>query len=242
MALTFYWRCTSATLDATHDYSAGATTMTAAGAVSITGDGVTNTDGVDYYYCASAGIVSAAAGSLAFKLKQVSALAAVGFPIGAGIEQNAYTATDNWLFPRSVGTDELAIGFRKAGSALQTLATTTLNWVADTEYFVVISWDFANDKRRVRVYSEAGSLLQEVEDTTTDLSAFEPASIDRFFVGQRGSSPVVCNVKNVFCGSAYDDADAFYSNRDITSFTQYGSAAATVWPQYHTRHQPLLRL
>ena len=108
MALTFYWRCEGTTLDGTHDYSAGATTMTAIGggesisatAAKIGSNGVLNTDGADYYYCSPASIVTANEGSFGWWLQWPSALPANTTFAGISVEQNSYTTTDNVICPR----------------------------------------------------------------------------------------------------------------------------------------------
>ena len=237
MALTYFWRCEATGLDGTHDYSAGATTMTLNGAASLSAtavkvgtNGVLNTDGADFYYCASSSIVTIDQGSIGYWWKCITSLPASTTPVGVGAEENQYTATDNYIQVRMATSGEVSAGIRSTGAAAILKTTTAANMVADTWYFITLSWHLSEDKLRVRVYDSAGALIDEANNDTdlTDLSASIPTTLDRLFIGQRSSSTVVFYVDNVFVGDSYSDADTFLVSRDITSYTSYAAGTKYV--------------
>lgn len=241
MALKFFWRCEGTTLDGTHDYSAGDTSATATGsaaiataAVKVGSNGVECVNGTDYYAFDSASIATIDQGSMACWFQYKTAVPTAGYLIPLTIREQSPAQTDDLIGIQSEASQELRLSLRKEGSAIVTLATTAANLAIDTWYFVTASWHLSADKRRIRVYDASGSLIQEVEDTSTDLAGCTPGTVDTIRVGNNSSHTSGVYVDNVFIGDAYADADTFYSKRDITSYTQYsGSAVAPLAAAYY---------
>lgn len=232
MALTFFWRCEGETLSGTHDYSAGDTTATASGAPSISAtaakvgsNGVLNENASDFYQFDSANIVTIDQGSFGFWLNQQTIMAS-GLALGLVLSESPYATTDNVIFARTGATGDISLTIRKTGSAnLILLASAGMS--AGNFYFITAGWHLSQDKRKISVYNSAGTLVANNTDTTTDCSGYIPTAMDTIEIGQRSSSTSVIYVDNVFIGNSYDDADIFYTKRDITSYTEYPTGHPT---------------
>lgn len=226
MAVTFFWRCETETLDATHDFSAGDTTAAANATPSISataalvGSNGALFDSVgDQYRFLPTSLISPTVGSAALLFHFPTALAANihGFFFSRGIA----SSNDN-LRIEITATDELALVIRNATAGSVSLPTTGVNLQTATTYGVVIRWDQPNNKRRIEVYDATGTLIQAVEDLVTAFTA--PAALDetvRF--GDFGGMLGTCYVDNVFLADTYDEP--LEDNLFITSWTEYGGVA-----------------
>ena len=229
MAVTFFWRCEGTTLSGTDDLPGADTSATAnnspaisATAALIGSNGVLiDAAGESYLLDSEAGIINRLTGSVAFWFRPQA------WANGAGIWRAEGSSFDQNLGIMMTGTDELRFVVNLEGTQAN-LDTTAANIAVDTTYFVTASWDQPNNDRRIRVYDASGSLIQEVEDTATAYTApTDLVGTDTFYVGESaGVGSPAYYIDNIFVGSAYADADAFLTNRSITSYTQYGGGAA----------------
>lgn len=219
MALTFYWRCEGTTLTA-DDYSAGDTTATASGAPAINAtaalvgsNGIQIDAAAEGYDFDTASIIGTGEGSIGFKMRIQTWADAAGFFYVRGASYTdsmlvGMTSTDELFFRINEDTDPISI------------STTAANLSTGTTYFVTASW-LDGTGFRLRVYNDGtGTLIEEV--TGGDFVA--PADFDNpFRWGEAtGVGTPAYYLDNVFIGSAYGDADAFLTNRNITSYSQYG--------------------
>lgn len=223
MALTLFSRCEGATLDGTHDYSAGDTTWSLNSAAAFNTSGVkVGTNGLncassdDYAELSSSSIVDRTAGTLAF-----------WFRIGtwadttwiANLQGTAYNDRINIEL---YGADELVFRHVANGDHNVILVTTAANLTTGNWYFVQAHWSSSAGDIRLEVYDSSGSLIQAVENLSAGVGV-APADIIAIRMGTQNTSGTV-DIDNVFIGTAY--ADDFLASRDITSYTEYGGAAA----------------
>lgn len=234
MALTLFWRCEGTTFDGTHDYTAGDGSATATGAVSISAtaakvgsNGVLCSDAVDYYSFDSASIVTIDQGSIGAWIQYKTAVPGSGLLALFTIRENTPTQTNDYIAFVTKSSQEIALTVRKDGGAGAEVATTAANLAVDNWYFVTGSWHLSQDKMRMRVYDASGTLVQEAEDTATDLSSKIPASVDTIMIGNTASFVNPIWIDNVFIGDDYADADTFHTKRNIMSYTEYASSSGT---------------
>lgn len=225
MALTFFWRCESATLDGTDDYTAGTdTTGTANASVAINAtaalvgsNGIQVTGASDHYrFDSENAVTNPSVGSVGFWVRVTSWAAPSSLITVLGNPTSNSMVLEN---TGSAGAGNFILSF----NATDTLTTTYGALDAGITYFVTFSWNQPASDRRIRIYSSAGSLLHETEDTSTAFTA--PANLantDRMRFGEASGAALAMYMDNIFIGDAYADADAFLTNRSITSYTAYG--------------------
>lgn len=232
MALTFFTRCESATLDATHDFNPNGATeaATTAGTPSISATGAkVGSSGMVfdsvtdcYRYASATSNISKAVGSYGFWMHITNWVNGSWIIYARGVA--GYQAN---ITVELTAADELDFVINQDGGTMVNLPTTAANLSTNTWYFVTASWDQPNHKRRIRVYSAAGTLVQEVEDLVTTFT--QPADL-AFDPGLQFGDSLGMNwqgyLDNIFIGSAYEDADNFLANRNITSYTQYSTGGA----------------
>jgi hypothetical protein len=230
MALTFYWRCEGTTLDATNDYNANlpteAATVDAAPAINATAakygsNGVEINAAEGYRFDAATTNVNRLTGSVGFWVN-----------VQTWLNARAFLFISGSFFEYSIGVQmvndtEIRLRINDQSATLaSSFDTTAASMATATWYFVTASWDQPNNKRRIRVYNSAKSLIQQVEDTTTAYSA--PTDLvltDGIYIGEGNGLGGALDyyLDNIFIGNAYADADTFLTNADITSYTQYGA-------------------
>lgn len=253
MALTYFWRCEDTSLDGTHDYSAGATTMTANSSPALSATAVKiGTNGIlaaaaatgKYYYCAHTSIFDYNEGSMGGWVNWQTAYPAAGVRCAMGAFEAADAGNDYLQF-RTAASEELSLAIRKEGGTVIVKTTSGANIVAGDWYFITASWRLSDDKMRVRVYDATGALAGTQGDNDTDLTDLStgiPVAADIVYAGAgAGTNANAMYVDNVFFGSSYDDADLFLANRNITSYTEYSTGTLPYF-QYQPRVNPLLRM
>lgn len=246
MTVQFFWRCEGTTLDATHDYSAGDTTASATGAVSISAtaalvgsNGILTVDGNDFYDFDATGINDGTVGAIGFLFRFPSAWPSSGDVFGVSLRNSS--SGNNTIQFRGDSTNRFELRIGQAGGS--TLDYNLIGGLSTaTTYLAVGRFDIANDKRAVEVYSVSGSvsLIEAREDTSTDLSGAAPSGINQIRIGATTYAGVVY-IDSVMIADAYDEPLADYAL--YTSYTQFTpSGGALVLPTYYQRPNTLLRL
>lgn len=239
MALKFYWRFeNSGTLDGTHDFSAGDTTATNNGSPTF--------DGTTFKIGSYAGSYPAASAQHRFDPASIMSSGGPGGSSAGAVGFWFYTTSgrltdrDLFFFVRGSASSTDCISVRCGGSntiKLQIRNATNGgielahgSTISDnTWYFVVIAWDSAATSRRISLYDASGAEIgSTVTDTSTNFTNNLPANLtSRFQFGDNTGSGPFGYVDNVFIGDAYADADAFVSNKSITSYTNYSVGDTT---------------
>lgn len=223
MAISFFWRCEGTTLSATDDLPGTDTSATLNGSAAINAtaaligsNGLQITTASDQARLDSdTTIIDPLVGSVAFwfRVQTWAAGTSLFYIKGSNFAYNI----ELYL----VGTDELRLHINEDGSG-STLDTTAANLVTNTTYFTAFSWNQPANSRRIRVYNSSGTLLHEVEDTSTAFTApVDLATTDGFRPGEARGFSGAAYLDNIFIGKAYGDADDFLTNRSITSYTSY---------------------
>ncbi len=229
MALKLFWRCEAATLDGTHDFSAGDTVadLTGSGvppildaaAARLGTNGLLTDDGPSYARMDAASIYSTV-GCMAFWIQWKTTVPNTGLNAnGINITNNADTTQIINL--RAATSDELRIQIR--GASTYFLTTSGITTAIDTWYFPVMRWDLPGDRVKLSIYNNSMTLITEVEDTSTDLSTFIPSGIDTLRIGNSSSHADQTWLDNVMIGDAYDDPLQDYAL--FTSYTDLTPAA-----------------
>lgn len=237
MALTFFWRCEGTTLDATHDLSAGDSSATAQGAVSISSSSpLVGSNSIvvggagQHYRFNSGGMLDPANGSMSgvFEITTFGNNATLVAIFGAD--------ANNFIQVNMVGTDELALRIGTAtGPVSAAITTTDANLVTGQRYAYVARWHDATNYRRLEVYDTDGVLLDAVEDTATNwVAPTELNGSDRGRLGEATGNAGAFKLDNVACANTFDEP--LEDNLFITSYTQYngGSASTTLQPAQAT--------
>lgn len=224
MSLTFFSRCEGATLDGTHDYSAGDTTWTlnSAAEFSATGqhigtNGLYTPSGDDYGILDATSIVSRLAGTVAFWLRfdTYGGGTVVFDAVGTNAGADYIRLSTNW-------SNGFECRHRSSVGNNQAISTSSISVTGATRYFVQLHWSAALDSLKLEIYNSSGTLIESVENTSAGLGA-APADIINVHLGTKDGGGRV-SIDNVFFGSAYDDD--FLAQRDITSYTEYGGVAS----------------
>lgn len=245
MALTFFTRCEGLTLDGTHDFTAGTDTfLTVSGAsidptaALIGSNGILVNAASDVLTLdAEDAVLNSAAGAIGFYFRvQTFATAAIVMRL-----RTNSGATNDYIQVSMNNTTNNHLRFSVRNSAEgQTLLESAFAIVNDTTYFVIFKWDTAASDRRAEIYDSGGTLLDATEDLATSL--FIPIEAypitDGMIFGEFGGTATAFYLDNIFIGTAYADGDAFYTNRNITSYTQYGAGAA-IAPALQSVSNPL---
>ncbi len=244
MAVTFFWRCESEALDATHDYSAGDTTATANGAVGISAtgakvgsNGIVTTNAADYYLLDSASIVTIDQGCFGFWIQWKTAMPGIGLVTGMSILDSATGFQAIQVQVATVPEDELRLQI-KSGANISYLPTSAAGLSINNWYFVKCAWHLSQDKRLIAVYDSTLTLVEPAtEDTSTDLSTFIPTSVDTIRIGNPSSdvNPIWMDV--VMFGSSYTDP-----LQDYATYSSYTQFTPTPWQQLYRRPNTLLRM
>lgn len=244
MAVTFFWRCEGETLDGTHDYSAGDTTATANGAVSISAtgaklgsNGIVTTNAADYYAIDSASIVDIDQGCFGFWIQWKTAMPGAGLVTGISVRDAATGLNALQVQVATAAEDELRFQIRNASNT-SNLITSSLSLAINNWYFVKCAWHLSADKWLIAVYDSSLTLVEAPnEDTSTDLSTFIPVSVDTIRIGNTSSDVNPVWMDNVIFGSSYTDPLENYAN--YTSYTQF---TPMPWHQLYRRSPTRLRL
>jgi hypothetical protein len=237
MALTFFWRFqNSLTLDGTHDFTAGDSVATAVGTATF--NTTQSRDGYAGYYdgpldnhtFAPASILVRDQGSIAFWFRGSIWNDSAGL-----FRVYGTTNTDriDVAAMGSSGTGNIRVRFARDGQVALSLTTTNSNFALGNWYFVVVKWDHATDLAGVWVYDTTGAAITNGNATTSSLvnaTHYPSTEFTIFEVGEWAGANFDCWIDNLFIGSAYDDGDAFLTNRDITSYTSYSAGGSSVAP------------
>lgn len=227
--VTWFWRAEGTTLSGTDDKSAGDTTATANGGVSISAtaakvgsNGILTTDANDYYEFASASISITSQGAAGGWIQFKTALP--GSSNNHPLRLADSGASTNGL---NIGTNtgnDARFRMSRTGSSDIDLSATNCNFALDTWYFIIVRWHIANDDRKVECYNSSGTLIDSNEDLTTDLSANEPSAHDVIRWGG-GSSANPVWIDNLFISQEY--AEPIENFMSITSFVPTYTAGPT---------------
>lgn len=199
MAITFFWRCESTTLDGTDDYSAGDTTATA-----VNSPAISATQAYRGTYSVLKG--STVGGGYNFNPSSIfpgnvnSPSTAVGsFGFAMYWDTDVYDTYGSSLF-RFRGTDandmlgiytaatgttsaqNIILRTRNATGGLYEITTTGAAITPGNWFRIIGRFDYPNDDLRIEVWNEAGTLVDSEESLTTDLSTYIPAEVANLLV------------------------------------------------------------
>lgn len=231
MALTFYWRCESGTLDGTHDYSAGDTTATnnntpnyttGARLVGSTGNGLL-TSGDSRAMFDAASIWTVSQGSIGFWVQTTDFSLDTDRKCFALTEATSNQCVRVHLTGAGSGSTDVTVYTNDGRTGQATIATSGVAMATGSKYFVTFQWNTATNSRRVAVYNSSLVLIDDTEDTSTSFTVDGTPS--QIWVGNMGSWRGYQD--NVFIGSAYTDAPIFVTNAAIESYTSYAVADTT---------------
>lgn len=223
-SLLFFWRAEGTTLSATDDLYASDSTAAANGTVSLDASAAYNgstgilADAASERYVfdmSSNDICSQSTGSMAAWINVATWVNGVNF-----LQCHNSASGAQYIGVGLTSTDEVWLAHGDGTTPL-TVPTTSANLSTGTWYFVTGSWDDATNYRRIRVYNSSGTLIQEVEDASTNWGP--PATTNQVRIGELAATAMSIKIDNVFLGSTVADADTFLCNRDITSYTQYAA-------------------
>lgn len=246
MAIKLFWRCESTTLDGTHDYSSADNTPTASGSPTIDATaGMVGTNGINSpgsaltSYDLDAASIVGSIGSVGYWLKFVTAVPTAGS--SAGFQLQGVSGTDIL----AVYTDaSLELAFRHqqdGGTAVNTPKTASANLSADTQYGVIIRWDFSNVasvSKKIEVYDSSGTLIDSAEVTATDYTTTAPTAQTTLRLGRHSTANTNAQYSDNFViGDGYTDVTAA-----MLAYTSYTQFASIPFFQYHSRLNPLLRM
>jgi hypothetical protein len=238
MALTFYWRCESGTLDGTHDYSAGDTTATnnntptyttSARLVGSTGNGLDITTDARAMFDA-ASIWTASQGAVGFWVQTTDFSLDSSRKCFALTEASSGFPVRIYLTGAGSGSTDVTAYTNDARTGQATIATSGVAMATGSKYFVTFQWNTSTNSRRVAVYNSSLTLINANEDTSTSFTV--DGTPGQVWVGNSGSWRGYFD--NVFIGSAYGDATAFVTNAAIESYTSYGSGGASATTRYNS--------
>ena len=238
MALTFFWRCETETLDGTHDYSAGDTTASGNASVALSGtaakvgsNGILVNAASKRYSFDPASIITPAGGCFGHWFNIQSSLTTGGQCFYCrGTNSNDHVALETVSNGQRV-----LLKLRHSTNGAVTLSTSsgtvTSEMSTGSWYFIVGRWDIASDYRRIEVYDSTLTLIQHHTDTGTDLSSYQPVDFIagglRFGDATGWGGSTTAYIDNIFIASNYDEA--IESKANITSYTEY--AGSTVAPK-----------
>lgn len=235
MALRFFWTCESTTLSTGVDYSVGDTTATASGApaISATGakvgtNGISTTDGLDYYTFSTSGTAIAlpGEGAIGLWIQYPSSVPGAGYDYGVIVKGS--NASD-YISIQTATSGNFRIRLSNStGPTTDTITTASVNAQAGTWYFVVVRWDFANTKARAEVYTGSSTTVEGTAGEDLALTAAaQPADLSGSMqIGNNSSQLNVVYIDNVFVSDDYDEPLHLYGNRDITDIDDYQAGSA----------------
>lgn len=220
MALTFFWRCETETLDGTHDYSAGDTTAAPTSLVELSASaarvgslGINTPSSEDYYTFDSASIFSTSQGALGFWFNAQTWLDAAHLVWFYGTSPN-----DN-LRIETANTNEILGRINRNGIGTKLIVTTDADLSTGTWYFIIARWHTANNDFRIEIYNNDLSLRTSIEDLTTSQSGW--TDITTFGVGTTNAGNLHY-IDNIFIADSYSEPIENFMT--ITSYTAYGSS------------------
>lgn len=241
MALTFFWRCEGTTLSGTDDKPGADTSATAVGSPAINAtaalvgsNGIQINAPFEYYTLdAEDAVLNAAAGAVGFWFRAQS------FAADNEMFKLRFNSADSsdWVGVNTSTTtnNHLVFVFRTSGVGY-TVLDSTYAIVNDTTYFVVVKWDQTVNDRRIEIYNSSGTLLQADEDLTTGWTTpteAYPITDGMAFGGP--NSVMSFYLDNFFIGTAWADGDSIYTNRGITSYSEWGGGgggSTVTWVGY----------
>lgn len=235
MALTFFWRGeNSLTLDGTHDYSAGATTVSAAqsatfeatspikvGSYSL--DYPTNTD---YHYLSTTSIWDTGANyenSFGFWFYPTAWTAGDKiFRFHESAAPNDYVSVEHL---GTSGTGNLRLSMNEQGIGQTNVDLNDGDISLNAWYFVICRLDKGNTTARIELYDSSMTQLDFAENAAVT-SSHMVTSINELFFGATDSGADPMFMDNIFIANTY--AEPLEDNATITSYTNYsaGTSAA----------------
>lgn len=230
MALTFFWRCESETLDSTHDFSAGDDTASAFGTIALdsaaarvgtNGILVSNTN--TQYRFNPASIFDRLEGSAAFSFRLTanpSGISSMLFVRGASFNDYLMLAAVN-DFSAGSGTVRFVLRSTDTGGEEITVLATGNGLSLNTWYGGVIRWDQANSLLRVEIYDNSGTLVASGERTEAFVAPLDFNENAGFRIGEAAGSTMRLHIDNVFVSDSYDEP--LQHNLTISSYTEYSA-------------------
>ena len=240
MALTFFWRCESATLSGTDDLPGADTVAAPNSGVAINSDRVkvgTNSmdcpTGNDYYLLEN--------NTPDMVLHATPYEMANGFWIYvntwlAGAQLQNYvnqTTANNYMQFRLIGASGsggIELNLRVQGGGNYTLNTGDKGLATGNWYFFQWDIDTANTTARLRVFNSSRVIIGSATvDTAVPANAFTDSGtageeMDRCYFGEGGGGTVDLHIDNIFIANAYDED--LIGNANITSYTEYGGVVS----------------
>lgn len=229
MALTFFWRCESSTLDGTHDYSAGDTTGADTASPTYTTPAFAGTNSLNadnflsFVEFASSSIYSAGEGccALAFYMPTWGGATFAAFQDDATPNNHLRISTSG-----ASGSGGISVEVEEQLESTDTVSTGDIGLASATWYFIIVSWDEAATTIRIQTYNSSGVEIDTTTDTAVTAAAWPPSG-DEFMFGDTAGDNNDLNIDNVFIGSAYTDSSDFLSNYNITSYTNYSTGGSS---------------
>lgn len=230
MALTFYWRCDTATLNVTHDYTVGVNVMSPASAnadltanASITsGNGIYALPGNlnEYYRANGITLYTENEGCIGFWANVATWVnQSVLCTLRGNSFANNYTISMTGVGPS--GNIEFISNMDTANQS--SVRTTVPSGTIDVgkDLFIVVAWDYAGGRRLLNVYSNTGTLLQSSSNTVPYLYPGSLISDTGLRIGESSGVTHSYKIDNFFIGNSYNDVERIHANRNISSYTQW---------------------
>lgn len=235
-AIDFFWRAEGTTLNGTDDFSQGDTTADPNQDVSISATaGMVGTNGIlvtapssSSYYEFDADIADFAGSpstqpmSAGFIVNFRTALPQNGDIIG--LEFKGTGANDRVLVSLA-STNEINLRVHQQGQSAINLNTSAANVAANTQYRIIIRLDLANDDRNIEVYNSSCTLIEDREDTSTDLSLGIPTDITSVQIAKTSADANNTWYDNYLIENTYAGVTCAELSND--SYTDFAGAAAT---------------
>lgn len=232
MALTWFWRAEGTTLDATHDFANGTSTVTLNSAASISAtaalvgsnglwcNGLSHQGQID----STTTVFDTATGAIGFLFRATAwGGGTVICNVGTG-GANQY----GFVVVGSSGSGNLRFYAGDPEGTNVSATTTVSNLAQAVTYGVIGRWDHAANTLRIEVYSTPTGTPTLVEGVSNTSGYTQPTSITTatgFRLGDGSGLGFTGYFDNVFVSKTY--AEPIENNFGITSYTSYGGGAAT---------------
>lgn len=218
----FFWRAEGTTLDGTHDFTGGDTTVTFnsaaldGAAARVGSNGVYIDDSFSYgtFAVSSSDIADSEEGAIGFSVQFVSSL--------SGVHLIALQGSGNdYIAVRRSNTDEVSLRYRNGTIGYDvTIETTDVNLTTGVWYGIVARWNRTAGDLRLEVYDAAGDPEgTPVENLSAGITSGAPA-ITSLDIGDWYGDGHGAYYDNIFVADTY--SEPLEDNLVITSYTEYG--------------------
>ena len=229
MALTFYWRCESATFSTPNDdYSDGDTTPTETGTLSYNStQAFAGTNAAQWEFAENAAFDSASILSGAESAIGIAYYVSIWNSDGELFTFRDASTTADFFSLRTIGTSgsgNIRVRVGEDGVGGTNIDTSGLNLSTNTWYFIVVRWHETNTTVRIEVYNSSGSLIGSAAEDSSVGNWPTSANLDTVLIGDIGTGAEGW-FDNVMFGDTY--SEPLEDNYDITAASQYSSGASS---------------